>query len=74
LQRVSYVWTEQYQSAVLELDAEKLLTQIAKAEALIQQRKAELIHEPPDGSEELEAIARALQVLTQLRVIGQKCT
>jgi hypothetical protein len=68
----SYVWTEQYQSAVLELDSEKLTAQITNAEKAIQQRKAELVQEPSASTDELQAIARALRVLTLLRDIAEK--
>jgi hypothetical protein len=72
LHTAPYVWAEQYQTAVFELDSEKLFAEISKAEALIQRRKAELLQESPASSAELAAIARALQVLIQLREIEQK--
>lgn len=74
MEPVSYVWTEQYQAAVLELNSEKLLDQVVKAEALIHQLQAELHNESSTDGDELEAIARALQVLGQLREISQKST
>ena len=67
-----YVWTEQYQNALFLLDAEKLFAEITKAEAAIQRRKSELLQESTTGSDELTAIARALQVLMQLREIENK--
>ena len=67
-----YVWTEQYQAAVLELDAEKLFAQIARTQVLLQMRRAELLCELPSNNEELGAITRALQVLSQLQEIEQK--
>ena len=67
-----YVWTEQYQNALFAMDAEKLFAEITKAEAAIQRRKSELLQESTTGSDELTAIARALQVLVQLREIEHK--
>ena len=67
-----YVWTEQYQAAVFELDAEKLFAQIARTQVLLQMRRAELLHDSPSNTEELGAITRALQVLGQLQEIEQK--
>jgi len=67
-----YVWTEQYQNALFALDAEKLFAEITKAEGVIQRRKSELLQESTTGSDELTAIARALQVLVQLREIEHK--
>ena len=62
---VPYVWTEQYQAAVLELGMEDPLAQIAKAEGLIRNRKVELLRgSQANDSGELAAIARALRVLT----------
>jgi len=69
---VSYVWTEEYQSAVLETDYETLMVKIAKAETTIQQRNAELLQKSPANSDELEAIARALRVLHVLKDIAQR--
>ena len=66
-----YVWTEQYQNALFALDAERLFAEISKAEAIIQRRRVELLRESTD-SDELTAIAKALQVLTQLREIEHK--
>ena len=68
----SYVWAKEYESAVLELDPEKLLAKIAEAETAIQQRKAELLQKTPSGSDELESIARALRALEALKAIAQK--
>lgn len=70
--QASYVWTEQYQAAILELDSEKLAAQITRAEAAIQQREVELLRESPVGPDELQAIAKALRVLTLLRDIAEK--
>ena len=67
-----YTWTEQYESAVFELDYEKLKDQAAKAEALIQRRKHELIEESLSAANELQAIAKALQVLTLLKEIANR--
>ena len=74
MQTPSYVWTEQYQAAVLEPDSAKLTAQITKAEAAIQQRRAELLPESSVSPDELRAIARALRVLTLLREIAEKRT
>lgn len=71
---VSYVWTEEYQSAFLETDSEKFTIKIAKAETTIQQRKAELLPKFPASSAELEAIARALRVLNVLKDIARRHT
>ena len=69
---VPYVWTEQYQAAVLELGMEDPLAEIAKAEVLIRSRKVELLQVAGTDSSELAAIARALRVLTLLRELEQK--
>jgi hypothetical protein len=74
LRAAPYVWTEQYQSAVLELDSQDPLVQIAKAERLIKNRETELLQGATSDSTELGDIARALRVLTLLREIGQKGT
>jgi len=70
--QASYVWTEQYQAAVLELDSEKLCAQIARAEAAIHQRKTEFLQEASASPDELGNITRALRVLTLLREIAEK--
>jgi len=72
LYAVPYVWTEQYQAAVLELGMEDPLAEIAKAEVLIRSRKVELLQVAGTDSSELAAIARALRVLTLLRELEQK--
>lgn len=59
----SYVWTEQYQSAVLELDSEKLTAHITNAEKAIRQRKAELVQEPSASTDELQAIGESFACL-----------
>ena len=70
---VPYVWTEQYQAAVLELGMEDPLAEIAKAEVLIRSRKVVLLQgSQATDSSELAAIARALRVLTLLRELEQK--
>ena len=67
-----YVWTEQYQTALFALDAERLFAEITKAETTIQTRKLELLQESSTETDEFAAIARALTVLEQLREIEQK--
>ena len=68
----SYVWANEYESAVLELDPEKLVVRIAEAQTAIQQRKAELLQKPHINSDELEAISRALRALNALKEIAQR--
>jgi len=72
LGRASYSWTEHYEAAVLELDHERLLAQITKAEALIERRKEELQHTASTGDEERQAIIKALRVLALLKEIAGK--
>ena len=67
-----YVWAQEYESAVLELDREKLIVKIAKAETAIQQRRAELLQKTPISSDELEAIERASRALSVLNEIAQR--
>ena len=67
-----YVWTGQYQRALFALEGERLFAEITKAEAIIQRRRSELLQEPATDSGELAAIAKALQVLAQLRAIEHK--
>ena len=68
----SYVWAQEYESAVLELDREKLIVKIAKAETAIQQRRAELLQQTPISADELEAIERASRALSALNEIAQR--
>jgi len=68
----SYVWAQEYESAVLELDREKLIVKIAKAETALQQRRAELLQQTPISADELEAIERASCALSALNEIAQR--
>jgi len=68
----SYVWAQEYESAVLELDREKLIVKIAKAETAIQQRRAELLQQTPISADELEAIERASRALSALNELAQR--
>lgn len=68
----SYIWAEDYEAAVLEVDSGRLKAKIAEAETTIERRKAELLHNHLSSSDELEAIARASQVLSILKGIAQK--
>lgn len=70
----SYAWANEYESAILELDPEKLMVKIVEAEAAIQQRKTELLQKIPVNSGELEAIARASRALNVLKEIAQRHT
>jgi len=72
LQRSPYVWAQEYESAVLELDREKLIVKIAKAETALQQRRAELLQQTPISADELEAIERASRALSALNEIAQR--
>jgi hypothetical protein len=67
----SSVWSQDYAAAFLEHDAEKLRVRITKTEQAIQQRRTELLQEA-SKSHELDAIVRALRVLTILRGISEK--
>ena len=69
-----YVWQEDYQAAVLEIDPAQLASKIAKAEPAIQERKTQLLKDPEGSADELEAIARALRVVSILKEITQKTT
>ena len=69
---VSYVWAAEYESAVLELDPEKLTVKIAGAEAAIRRRKAELVQKTSISSNELDALERASRALDALKEIAQK--
>ena len=69
----TYVWSGDYAAAVLELDPPRLKSQIANAEATINQRRAELLQESAPCAEELYAISQALRVLTILREISGRC-
>jgi len=57
---------------VLELDREKLIVKIAKAETALQQRRAELLQQTPISADELEAIERASRALSALNEIAQR--
>lgn len=67
-----YVWAKEYESAILELNSEKLMAKIAEAEKAIQQRQVELLPKIPINSDELEAIARASRALNVLKEIAQR--
>jgi len=69
----AYVWSGDYEAAVLELDPPRLKSWIAKAEATINQRRAELLQESAPCAEELQAISQALRVLAILREISERC-
>ena len=47
-----YVWTEQYETAVLELDPRELTIRVANAESVIQQRREALALEPTATKDE----------------------
>ena len=67
---VPYVWAKEYESAILELDTEKITVKVEEAETAIQQREAELLQKNPTNSGELDAIARASRALRVLKEIA----
>lgn len=72
LRSATYVWAKEYESAVLELDSEKLMAKIGEAEIAIQQRKAELLQKTPVPADELAAMVRASRALNVLKEITQR--
>jgi hypothetical protein len=69
-----YIWTEEYQAAIFEVDLEKMKNHATKAEELILRRRGELLREPSPDADEVEAIARALAALAVLKGIADKNT
>jgi hypothetical protein len=68
----TYVWSEDYEAAVLELDPQKIIARIDKAEATINERSSQLHRESGPCAEELQYMTQALRVLTILREISAK--
>jgi hypothetical protein len=68
-----YTWVALYQAALFELNSEKILDYISKAEEAIQKRRTELLQHS-QMHDELNAIEQALRALRQLREISERHT
>jgi hypothetical protein len=68
-----YSWIALYQAALFELNSEKMLDHISRAEEAIHKRRTELL-QYSQVHDELNAIEQALRALHQLREINERHT
>jgi hypothetical protein len=68
-----YSWVALYQAALFELNSEKILDYISRAEEAIHKRRTELLQHS-QMHDELNAIEQALRALRQLREINERHT
>ena len=71
---IRYIWTEQYEAAVFEVDSAIMKDRATKAEELIEERREELLRQASRDATELQAVTKALAVLTVLKGIADKQT